>query len=177
MRSFVATCLRSDARREREGGRESYTVKLSFIYRCGSLNKSHLELEATRSAQEPQAEADHQCVGSSHNHRDQQHRAHCSTQGRKKTERERERERRGREVSERETEWGTDCSTLFNLYSALRDNYQKKKKRRIWSGRKVLVKMPRVVPDQRSKFENEEFFRKLSRECEVSLLRFYTRRK
>ena len=28
-------------------------------------------------------------------------------------------------------------------------------------------KMPRVVPDQRSKFENEEFFRKLSRECEV----------
>ncbi|XP_053304986.1 core-binding factor subunit beta isoform X4 [Spea bombifrons] len=28
--------------------------------------------------------------------------------------------------------------------------------------------MPRVVPDQRSKFENEEFFRKLSRECEVS---------
>lgn len=31
-----------------------------------------------------------------------------------------------------------------------------------------MVKMPRVVPDQRSKFENEEFFRKLSRECEVS---------
>ncbi|CAB1313865.1 unnamed protein product, partial [Coregonus sp. 'balchen'] len=30
-------------------------------------------------------------------------------------------------------------------------------------------KMPRVVPDQRSKFENEEFFRKLSRECEASL--------
>uniref|UniRef100_UPI00358FF17E core-binding factor subunit beta-like isoform X2 n=1 Tax=Myxine glutinosa TaxID=7769 RepID=UPI00358FF17E len=27
--------------------------------------------------------------------------------------------------------------------------------------------MPRVVPDQRQKFENEEFFRKLSRECEV----------
>lgn len=27
--------------------------------------------------------------------------------------------------------------------------------------------MPRVVPDQRNKFENEEFFRKLSRECEV----------
>lgn len=107
-RSFVATCLRSDARREREGGggRESYTVKLSFIYRCGSLNKSHLELEATRSAQEPQAEADHQCVSSSHNHTDQQRRAHCSTQGRKKTQRERERERdrHGREVSERETE-------------------------------------------------------------------------
>ena len=33
----------------------------------------------------------------------------------------------------------------------------------------MWVKMPRVVPDQRSKFENEEFFRKLSRECEVSL--------
>lgn len=31
------------------------------------------------------------------------------------------------------------------------------------------MKMPRVVPDQRSKFENEEFFRKLSRECEVSV--------
>ena len=29
--------------------------------------------------------------------------------------------------------------------------------------------MPRVVPDQRSKFDNEEFFRKLSRECEVSV--------
>lgn len=36
----------------------------------------------------------------------------------------------------------------------------------------MLVKMPRVVPDQRSKFENEEFFRKLSRECEVSLTVF-----
>lgn len=31
--------------------------------------------------------------------------------------------------------------------------------------------MPRVVPDQRSKFENEEFFRKLSRECEVNFIR------
>lgn len=31
----------------------------------------------------------------------------------------------------------------------------------------ITFKMPRVVPDQRSKFENEEFFRKLSRECEV----------
>lgn len=31
-----------------------------------------------------------------------------------------------------------------------------------------MVKMPRVVPDQKSKFDNEEFFRKLSRECEVS---------
>lgn len=37
------------------------------------------------------------------------------------------------------------------------------------AGRRGLKggKMPRVVPDQRSKFENEEFFRKLSRECEV----------
>lgn len=34
----------------------------------------------------------------------------------------------------------------------------------------TAFKMPRVVPDQRSKFENEEFFRKLSRECEASLL-------
>jgi len=28
--------------------------------------------------------------------------------------------------------------------------------------------MPRVVPDQRATFENDELFRKLSRECEVS---------
>lgn len=27
--------------------------------------------------------------------------------------------------------------------------------------------MPRVVPDQRTKFENDELFRKLSRESEV----------
>lgn len=36
-----------------------------------------------------------------------------------------------------------------------------------WPARPEGGKMPRVVPDQRSKFENEEFFRKLSRECEV----------
>jgi|ERR1712038_449087 len=30
-----------------------------------------------------------------------------------------------------------------------------------------IAKMPRVVPDQREKFENDEFFRKLSREMEV----------
>lgn len=71
-------------------------------------------------------------------------------------------------MKERRSEGRT--AAHFNL-TALRDNYQKKKKRRISSGRKVLVKMPRVVPDQRSKFENEEFFRKLSRECEVSLRR------
>ena len=29
-------------------------------------------------------------------------------------------------------------------------------------------KMPRVVPDQREKFENDELFRKLSRESEVN---------
>lgn len=36
-------------------------------------------------------------------------------------------------------------------------------------------KMPRVVPDQRSKFENEEFFRKLSRECEIKYTGFRDR--
>uniref|UniRef100_A0A8C9T872 Core-binding factor subunit beta n=1 Tax=Scleropages formosus TaxID=113540 RepID=A0A8C9T872_SCLFO len=35
--------------------------------------------------------------------------------------------------------------------------------------------MPRVVPDQRSKFENEEFFRKLSRECEIRYTGFRDR--
>jgi len=29
--------------------------------------------------------------------------------------------------------------------------------------------MPRVVPDQREKFDNDELFRKLSRESEVSV--------
>ncbi|XP_076964587.1 core-binding factor subunit beta isoform X3 [Callospermophilus lateralis] len=32
--------------------------------------------------------------------------------------------------------------------------------------------MPRVVPDQRSMFGNEEFFRKLSRECEIKYTGF-----
>lgn len=45
------------------------------------------------------------------------------------------------------------------------------------SGRAGSEKMPRVVPDQRSKFENEEFFRKLSRECEVSETAEIKRRK
>uniref|UniRef100_A0A7N4V2R7 Core-binding factor subunit beta n=2 Tax=Dasyuridae TaxID=9277 RepID=A0A7N4V2R7_SARHA len=36
-------------------------------------------------------------------------------------------------------------------------------------------KMPRVVPDQKSKFENEEFFRKLSRECEIKYTGFRDR--
>uniref|UniRef100_A0A8C6M6N9 Core-binding factor subunit beta n=1 Tax=Nothobranchius furzeri TaxID=105023 RepID=A0A8C6M6N9_NOTFU len=35
--------------------------------------------------------------------------------------------------------------------------------------------MPRVVPDQRNKFENEEFFRKLSRECEIKYTGFRDR--
>jgi len=30
--------------------------------------------------------------------------------------------------------------------------------------------MPRVVPDQREKFENDELFRKMSRESEVSVI-------
>lgn len=33
----------------------------------------------------------------------------------------------------------------------------------------ISIKMPRVVPDQKSKFENDELFRSLSRECRVSL--------
>ena len=32
----------------------------------------------------------------------------------------------------------------------------------------MKLTMPRVVPDQREKFDNDELFRKLSRECEVS---------
>ncbi|KAK2101767.1 hypothetical protein P7K49_019433 [Saguinus oedipus] len=32
--------------------------------------------------------------------------------------------------------------------------------------------MTRVVPDQRSKFEDEEFFRKLSRKCEIKYTGF-----
>lgn len=31
-----------------------------------------------------------------------------------------------------------------------------------------VIKMPKVVPDQKAKFENDELFRRLSRECEVS---------
>jgi hypothetical protein len=33
--------------------------------------------------------------------------------------------------------------------------------------------MPRVVPDQRSSFDNDELFRKLSRECEVRIFRVF----
>ncbi|XP_076964309.1 core-binding factor subunit beta-like isoform X3 [Callospermophilus lateralis] len=35
--------------------------------------------------------------------------------------------------------------------------------------------MPRIVPDQRSKFKNEEFFRKLSHECEIKYTGFRDR--
>lgn len=33
---------------------------------------------------------------------------------------------------------------------------------------RLVFKMPRVVPDQKSKFESDELFRRLSRESEVS---------
>lgn len=33
---------------------------------------------------------------------------------------------------------------------------------------KFIFKMPRVVPDQKHKFETDELFRRLSRESEVS---------
>ncbi|KAM7147063.1 core-binding factor subunit beta isoform 2-T2 [Macrochelys suwanniensis] len=46
--------------------------------------------------------------------------------------------------------------------------------RRGWGGSGGPT-MPRVVPDQRSKFENEEFFRKLSRECEIKYTGFRDR--
>lgn len=32
---------------------------------------------------------------------------------------------------------------------------------------RFFFKMPRVVPEQKSKFESDELFRRLSRECEV----------
>ncbi|KAK2092286.1 hypothetical protein P7K49_028814 [Saguinus oedipus] len=35
--------------------------------------------------------------------------------------------------------------------------------------------MPRVLPDQRSKFEDKEFFRKLSRKCEIKYTGFRDR--
>jgi len=34
---------------------------------------------------------------------------------------------------------------------------------------RFIFKMPRVVPDQKSKFESDELFRRLSRESEVKL--------
>lgn len=35
--------------------------------------------------------------------------------------------------------------------------------------KRYIFKMPRVVPDQKSKFESDELFRRLARESEVSL--------
>ena len=35
---------------------------------------------------------------------------------------------------------------------------------------RLVFKMPRVVPDQKSKFESDELFRRLSRESEASFL-------
>ena len=35
---------------------------------------------------------------------------------------------------------------------------------------RFIFQMPRVVPDQKTKFENDELFRKLSRESEVILI-------
>ena len=34
---------------------------------------------------------------------------------------------------------------------------------------RFIFKMPRVVPDQKNKFESDELFRRLSRESEVSI--------
>nr|ARE59198.1 CBF-beta isoform 2 [Pinctada imbricata] len=42
-------------------------------------------------------------------------------------------------------------------------------------GNNFATNMPRVVPDQRSTFENDELFRKLSRECEVKYTGFRDR--
>lgn len=39
---------------------------------------------------------------------------------------------------------------------------------------RLIFKMPRVVPDQKSKFESDELFRRLSRESEVSARRNFT---
>lgn len=35
--------------------------------------------------------------------------------------------------------------------------------------KRFIFKMPRVVPDQKSRFESDELFRRLSRESEVSI--------
>ena len=38
---------------------------------------------------------------------------------------------------------------------------------------RLIFKMPRVVPDQKSKFESDELFRRLSRESEVNYIQFF----
>lgn len=42
---------------------------------------------------------------------------------------------------------------------------------------RFFFKMPRVVPEQKSKFESDELFRRLSRECEVRNLTKDTNKK
>lgn len=37
---------------------------------------------------------------------------------------------------------------------------------------RYIFKMPRVVPDQKEKFESDDLFRKMSRDCEVSWTKF-----
>lgn len=37
---------------------------------------------------------------------------------------------------------------------------------------RFIFKMPRVVPDQKNKFESDELFRRLSRESEVRLVQW-----
>lgn len=41
---------------------------------------------------------------------------------------------------------------------------------------RFIFKMPRVVPDQKSKFESDELFRRLGRESEVSLMVFVSKK-
>jgi hypothetical protein len=35
---------------------------------------------------------------------------------------------------------------------------------------RYIFQMPRVVPDQKEKFESDDIFKKISRDCEVSVL-------
>lgn len=114
---------------------------------------------------------------------------------RKRGERERKSEGEGESEGERAIEAGSSAEAICffrtespgaetseAFYSNRRDaEVRKRRTRRARQQRRVGTrrfisekkdfkeseKMPRVVPDQRSKFENEEFFRKLSRECEV----------
>lgn len=145
----------------RRGRRGVYTVKVILIDRSGSLNENHLEPEAAQSAQQ----ADHQCVSRSAG-------TEAGSWAQRATE-----QSVGRETQPKTKKKQTDAEE-----PGVRDGGEKKRngcaragelfltrQGRGSSGRQESVKMPRVVPDQRSKFENEEFFRKLSRECEVRL--------
>ena len=42
--------------------------------------------------------------------------------------------------------------------------------------RRFLFRIPRVVPNQKEKFESEEIFRRLARESEVSISTFYRKK-